>query len=65
MVVAFLEGGHQSPVLDNYANSSTDILKHIQEITGKHFPAYEADVIDAGQLDAPLKRQLVEALPIR
>ena len=52
MVVALLEGGHQVAVLDNYTNSSADILKRVEEITGKHCPAYEADVTDAGQLDA-------------
>ena len=39
-------------VLDNYTNSSADILKQIEEITGKHCPAYEADVTDSGQLAA-------------
>ena len=51
-VVALLEAGHQVAVLDNYTNSSADILKQIEEITGKQCPAYEADVTDAGQLDA-------------
>ena len=51
-VVALLAGGHQVAVLDNYTNSSADILKQIEEITGKHCSAYEADVTDAGQLDA-------------
>ena len=50
MVVALLEGGHQVAVVDNYANSSADILKRIEEITGKQCAAYEADVTDAGQL---------------
>ena len=52
MVVALLEGGYQVTVLDNYANSSADILKQIEEITGKQCPAYEADVTDSGQLAA-------------
>ena len=52
MVVALLEAGHQVAVLDNYTNSSADILKRVEEITGKHCPAYEADVIDANQLAA-------------
>ena len=39
-------------VLDNYTNSSADILKQIEEITGNHCPAYEADVTDANQLAA-------------
>ena len=52
MVVALLEAGHQVAILDNYTNSSADILKQIEEITSKHCPAYEADVTDAGQLDA-------------
>ena len=52
MVVALLEAGYQLTVLDNYANSSADILKQIEEITGRQCPAYEADVTDAGQLAA-------------
>ena len=51
-VVALLEAGHQVVVLDNYTNSSADILKQIEEITGKQCSAYEADVTDAGQLAA-------------
>ena len=50
MVVALLEGGHQVAVVDNYANSSVDILKRIEEITGKQCAAYEADVTDTCQL---------------
>ena len=48
VALALLEGGHQVAVLDNYANSSADILKQIEEITSKHFPAYKADVTDVG-----------------
>ena len=51
-VVALLEAGHEVAVLDNYANSSADIFKQIEEITGKQSPAYEADVTNAGQLAA-------------
>jgi UDP-glucose 4-epimerase len=51
-VVALLEAGHQVAVLDNYSNSSANILKKIEEIIGNHCPAYEADVTDADQLDA-------------
>ena len=65
VVVALLEGSHQVAVLDNYANSSADILKQIEEISSKHFPAFEADVIDVGQPDAPLKRQPAVAFPIK
>ena len=52
MVVALLEGGHQVTVLDNYANSSADVLKKIEEITGKKCQVFEADVTDGSKLDA-------------
>ena len=51
-VVALLEAGYQVGVLDIYADSSADIFKQIEEITGRKCAAYEAVVTDTGLLVA-------------
>ena len=50
--VAMLEGGHEVTVLDNYANSSADVLRKVEEITGKKCSVYQEDITDASKLDA-------------
>ena len=45
--VELLNAGHEIVVLDNFCNSKPEALDRIKELTGKDFPFYEVDLLDA------------------
>lgn len=45
-VVALIEAGYQPLVLDNFTNSSTEVFRRIEAITGRSVPFVEGDVCD-------------------
>ena len=49
--VAMLNTGHEVFVVDNFANSSAESIKRVQEITGQNVQLYEADVSDKAAMD--------------
>lgn len=49
--VALMEAGHSVIVADNFCNSSPDVIRRIELITGKNVPFYEVDVTNAGSVD--------------
>lgn len=44
--IALLNSGYEIIVMDNYCNSSPEVLKIVEKLTGKTFPAYECDMLD-------------------
>ena len=50
MVVALLEIGHQLEIIDNFANSSVDILEQVALLAGQKCKAHQADVTDLPKL---------------
>jgi UDP-glucose 4-epimerase len=44
--VELLNSGYDIIVMDNYSNSSPDVIGKIEKITGKKFPVYECDMLD-------------------
>ena len=42
--VELLNAGHDVVIVDNYCNSSPEVVKRIEEVTGKAVPAYKVDV---------------------
>ena len=44
--VELLNAGHNVVIVDDYSNSSSVVIKRIEQITGKNVKAYEADVKD-------------------
>ena len=40
-VVELLEAGEEVVIVDNFSNSSPDVLDRLKEITGKKFDFYE------------------------
>lgn len=44
--VELLQNGFGVVVMDNYSNSSPDVIGKIETITGKKFPVYECDMLD-------------------
>lgn len=43
--VELLNAGEDIVVLDNFSNSKPDVIRRIQELTGKRFPVYAVDIL--------------------
>ena len=50
-VVELLNLGKEVVIVDNFSNSSPDVLEKVKQITGKSFKFYEVDLLDAENLD--------------
>ncbi|QKX49462.1 UDP-glucose 4-epimerase GalE [Planococcus glaciei] len=50
--VELLENGYEIVVVDNLSNSQIESIQRVKELTGKDFPFYEVDLLDAEALDA-------------
>ena len=44
--IELLNNGYEIVVMDNYCNSSPDVLKIVEKLTNKTFPIYECDMLD-------------------
>ncbi len=60
--VELLEAGHEVVIADNYANSSPEAVRRIEEITGKKAALYEADVKDSDAMDAIFQEQDIDCV---
>ena len=49
-VVALLKAGHQVEIIDNYSNSSAEVLDRVKQLAGQQCKAHQADVTDLLQL---------------
>lgn len=48
--VQLINAGYDVVIVDDYSNSSPEVIGRIEELTGKAVKAYEADVKDKGQI---------------
>lgn len=55
--VELLNAGYEIAVADNYSNSSETALLRVQELTGKEFPYYEANVADQSAMRVIFARE--------
>lgn len=60
--VELLEAGQEVVVLDNFCNSKPEVLRRIQEITGRDFPFYEADLLDKEAVRRVFEEQPIHAV---
>jgi UDP-glucose 4-epimerase len=60
--VELLTAGYEVVVVDNFANSRPEVLKRIEEITGKTFKFYEVDLLNKDRLDKVFAENTVEAV---
>lgn len=44
--IALLNSGMEVVIMDNYSNSSPEVISVIEKLTGKTFPVYECDMLD-------------------
>ena len=61
-VVELLNAGEKVVIVDNFSNSSSDVLDKIKQITGKDFKFYEIDLLDEEKLEQVFKENQIEAV---
>ncbi|TXK82515.1 UDP-glucose 4-epimerase GalE [Paenibacillus sp. N3.4] len=57
-----LNAGYEIVVVDNLANSSTESLKRVQELTGKDFTFYQTDLLDQEAMEVVFKQNKIDAV---
>lgn len=60
--VELLNAGYEVIIVDNFVNSKPESLKRIEEISGKGFKFYEADLLDREALEKIFAENKVEAV---
>ncbi|MBQ6239153.1 MAG: UDP-glucose 4-epimerase GalE [Firmicutes bacterium] len=60
--VELLNRGYEIAVLDNFVNSKPEVLDRIRTLTGKDFPFYEADLLDADAVEKVFDEQKIDAV---
>ena len=60
-VIRLLEAGYDPVILDNLVNSSEEVLRRIEKLTGAAVPFYRADIRDRGALEALFEKEKPEA----
>lgn len=48
--------------VDNYCNSKPEVVRRVQELSGKTYPVYEGDIRDRGCLDRIFRENHIEAV---
>lgn len=61
-VVELLAAGHETVIVDNYANSKPEVLNRLKQITGVNVPFYELDVTDQAALSKVASEHSFEAI---
>lgn len=61
-VVELLESGENIVIVDNFSNSSPDVLEKIKEITHKDFKFYEVDLLDEENLEKVFRENNIESV---
>lgn len=60
--IQLLEAGHEIVVVDNFYNSKYEAVRRIQELSGKDFPFYEADVCDSEAVEKIFSENKIDAI---
>jgi UDP-glucose 4-epimerase len=61
-VVELLDQGHEVIVVDNYINSSSEVINRIQEITGKTIKSYDVNLLDKEALTNVFSENDIQAV---
>lgn len=61
-VVELLEAGEDIVIVDNFCNSSPDVLDKIRKITNKDFKFYEVDLLDEENLEKVFQENDIESV---
>ena len=61
-VVELLKAGEELVIVDNFSNSSPEVLEKIKEITKKDFEFYKADLLDEEKIEEIFKEKEIESV---
>lgn len=61
-VIELLKAGEELVIVDNFSNSSPEVLEKIKEITKKDFEFYEADLLDEKKIEEIFKEKEIESV---
>lgn len=61
-VVELLASGYDVIIVDDFSNSSPEVLKRLATITGKEIPFYQGSILDKTFLDKVFKENKIEAV---
>jgi UDP-glucose 4-epimerase len=61
-VVELLAAGHEVVIVDNLSNSKEEVLRRVEELTGKRVSFYKVDLLDEAGLDSILGEHNVDAV---
>ena len=61
-VVELLNIGEEVVIVDNFVNSSPEVLEKIKKITNKDFKFYEVDLLDEEKLEKVFKKNEIESV---
>ena len=60
--VELLEAGEEIIIVDNFSNSSPEVLDKIKQITNKDFKFYEVDLLNEEKLETVFKENSIESV---
>ena len=60
--VELVNAGYDAVIVDNFYNSSAEVIARLETITGKPVPYYQADVCDTNALNAVFDRHAIDAV---
>ncbi len=60
--VELLNSGYEVAIIDNFCNSSPDVLDKIREITKKDFKFYEADLLERDKVEKIFEENKIDAV---
>ncbi|NLG92663.1 MAG: UDP-glucose 4-epimerase GalE [Clostridiales bacterium] len=60
--IELLNNGYDIVVMDNYSNSSPEVLKIVEKLTKKTFPVYECDMLDYDGFEKIFEENKIDAV---
>lgn len=60
--IEMLKNGYEIVIMDNYSNSSPDVIPIIEKLSGKTFPVYDCDMLDYEGFEKIFKENEIDAV---
>ena len=61
-VIELDKAGFDVVIVDNFSNSSPEVLNRLKTITGKDFPLYEGDILDRDFLVTVFEKENIDSV---
>lgn len=60
--IEMLKSGYEVVIMDNYSNSSPDVIPIIEKLSGKTFPVYDCDMLDYEGFEKIFEENKIDAV---